>query len=173
MMLCTIEVKLAAWRLVFASGRYNVHHETGTLLLGDIVRRFVLLAALLLVAAPLQAQNQQAQRKVKRDPYRISTEELAEYGEAPLNEVIPKTRPNFLMFNAGGGAGLGEQTMTGVQYQLLVFYGTQQLGDTSTLRYYKASDTKEVRYYKPGNALSPYSAGTAFVIQIVPKDRLK
>ena len=168
MMLCAIEVKLANRCFCLRPGGTPCIIKQVRLLRGITVRRFVLLAALVLVAAPLQAQ-----KRVKRDPYRISTEELAEFGDAPLSEVIPKTRPQFLMFNAGGGAGLGEQTMTGVQYQLLVFLGTQQLGDTSSLRYYKASDVKEVRYYKPANALSPYTAGTAFVIQIVPRDRLK
>jgi len=119
-----------------------------------------------LVASPLEAQ-----KKNKRDPYKISIEELAEYGDAHMGEVIPKARPNFLMFNAGGGAGLGEQTMSGMQHQLVVYVGTQQQGDSSVLRFYKASDLKEVRYYKPGNSLSPQLAGNAFVIQLMMKDR--
>jgi len=132
------------------------------------VRRILLLLALVLVASPLQAQ-----KKAKRDPYKIATEELAEYGEATMSEVIPKARPNFLMFNAGGGAGLGEQTISGVQSQILVYVGTLSQGDTSALRFYKAADVKEVRYYKPGNSMSPQTAGNAFVIQLVMKDRIK
>ena len=133
------------------------------------MRKLLLLAALVLAAAPLEAQ-----RAKKRDPYKISGEELAEYGEATMFEVIPRARPNFLMFNAGGGAGLAEQTVSGVAAQLLVYVGTQMQGDSSVLRFYKASDVKEVRYYKPGNASSPQTAGNAFVIQLMmktPKDR--
>lgn len=132
------------------------------------MRRFLLLIALVLVASPLEAQ-----KKNKRDPYKIGTEELAEYGDAPMGEVIPRARPNFLMFNAGGNAGLGEQTMSGVQNQLVVFVGSLQQGDSSVLRFYKASDVKEVRYFKPGNSMSPQTAGNAFVIQLLMKDRLK
>jgi rRNA pseudouridine-1189 N-methylase Emg1 (Nep1/Mra1 family) len=121
-----------------------------------------------LVASPLQAQ-----KKNKRDPYKIVAEELAEYGDATMSEVIPRSRPNFLMFNAGGNAGLGEQTMSGVQSQLVVYVGSLQQGDSSVLRFYKASDVKEVRYYKPGNSMSPQTAGNAFVIQLLMKDRMK
>jgi len=132
------------------------------------VRRYLLALALVVVAMPLQAQKGR-----KRDQYKITTEELAEYGDATMAEVIPRARPNFLMFNAGGGAGLGEQTMAGVAADLVVYVGTLSQGDTSTLRFYKASDVKEVRYFKPGNSLSPQTAGNSFVIQILMKDRLR
>jgi rRNA pseudouridine-1189 N-methylase Emg1 (Nep1/Mra1 family) len=132
------------------------------------VRRILLSLALLLVALPLEAQKSK-----KRDQYKITAEELAEYGEASMSEVIPKARPNFLMFNAGGGAGLGEQTMSGMAHDLVVFVGSMNQGDSSVLRFYKASDVKEVRYFKPGNSLSPQTAGNSFVIQLVMKDRLK
>jgi hypothetical protein len=137
-------------------------------LLGEYVRRFLLSLALLLVALPLEAQKSK-----RRDQYKIAAEELAEYGEASMSEVIPKARPNFLMFNAGGGAGLGEQTISGVAASLRVYVGSMSQGDSSVLRFYKASDVKEVRYYKPGNSLSPETAGNAFVIQLVMKDRLR
>jgi len=132
------------------------------------VRRYLLALALVIVAMPLQAQKGK-----KHDQYKITAEELAEYGEATLAEVIPKARPNFLMFNAGGGAGLGEQTMAGVAADLVVYVGTLNQGDSSVLHFYKASDVKEVRYFKPGNSLSPQTAGNSFVIQLLMKDRLK
>lgn len=132
------------------------------------MRRLLLLAALVLVASPLEAQ-----KKNKRDPYKIAAAELAEYGDAAMSEVIPKARPNFLLFNAGGTAGMGEATLSGVANGLLVYVGTQQQGDSSVLRFYKASDVKEVRYYKPGNAGSPHTAGNAFVIQLNMKEREK
>jgi hypothetical protein len=132
------------------------------------VRRILLSLALLLVALPLEAQKSK-----KRDQYKITAEELAEYGDANMGEVIPKARPNFLMFNAGGGAVLREQTMSGVAAPLLVYVGTQNQGDTSVLRFYRASDVKEVRYFKPGNSLSPQTAGNSSVIQLLMKDRLK
>jgi len=121
--------------------------------------------ALLVMAMPLQAQKSR-----RRDPSKISTEELAEYGDQNMGDVIPRVRPNFLMFNGGGGSGLGEQTISGVQSQVLVYVGTVAQGDTSMLREFKASDVKEVRYYKPGNASSPQPAGNAFVIQLVMKE---
>ena len=132
------------------------------------MRRFLLSLALLLVALPLQAQKSK-----KRDQYKITAEELAEYGEASMSDVIPKARPNFLMFNAGGSSGMGEQTMSGVAAPLLVYVGTLNQGDTSVLRFYKASDVKEVRYFKPGSSMSPQTAGNSSVIQLVMKDRLK
>jgi hypothetical protein len=125
----------------------------------------MLVAALLLVAMPLQAQK--ARRK---DPNKISVEELTEFGDQNMGDVIPRLRPNFLMFNGGGGAGLGEQTISGVQAAVLVYVGTQQQGDTSMLREFKASDVKEVRYFKPGNASSPQPAANAFVIQLLMKE---
>ena len=63
--------------------------------------------------------------------------------------------------------------MSGVAADIVVYVGTLNQGDTSTLRFYKASDVKEVRYFKPGSALSPQTAGNSFVIQLLMKDRLK
>lgn len=132
------------------------------------MRRFLLLAALVLVASPLEAQ-----KKNKRDPYKITMEELAEYGDAAMGEVIPKARPNFVLFNAGSTSGMGEATLSGVANGLVVYVGTQQQGDSSVLRFYKASDVREVKYYKPGNAGSPHTAGNAFVIQLMMKELAK
>lgn len=131
------------------------------------MRLFLLLATLVFVVSPLEAQ-----KRAKRDPYKISQEELAEYGEASMAEVIPRARPNFLTFNSAGGAGFGtEQAIGGVMPTIVVFVGTQQQGDSSVLRFYKAADLKEVRYFKPGNSLSPLTAGNAYVIQLVMRDR--
>jgi len=132
------------------------------------VRRFLLLAALVLAVSPLEAQ-----KRIKRDPYKISTEELAEFGDAAMVEVIPRLRPNFLMFNAGTSAGMGEQTMLGLAHTIVVYVGEQQQGDSSVLRFYKASDVKEVRYFKPGNSASPQTSGNSFVIQLLMKDKTK
>jgi hypothetical protein len=132
------------------------------------VRRILLSLVLLLVALPLEAQKSK-----KRDQYKITTEELSEYANANMDEVILKARPNFLMFNAGGNAGMGEQTMSGVAAPLIVYVGTMNQGDTSVLRFFKASDVKEVRYFKPSNSLSPHTAGNSSVIQLLMKDRLK
>lgn len=131
------------------------------------MRLFLLLATLVFVASPLEAQ-----KRAKRDPYKISQEELAEYGEASMVEVIPRARPNFLTFGGAGGAGVGsEQSIRGMMPTIVVFVGTQQQGDSSTLRFYKANEVKEVRYFKPGNSLSPLTAGNAYVIQLVMRDR--
>lgn len=132
------------------------------------MRRLLLLLALVFIASPAEAQ-----KKIKRDPSKVTMEELAEYGDASLGEVLPRIRPNMVTFNGGGGAGLGEQTISGIQNQLLVYVGSQQQGDTSVLRFYKAADVQEIRYYKPGNSMSPHTAGNAFVIQLLMKDRLK
>jgi hypothetical protein len=132
------------------------------------VKLLVMLIALVLVASPLEAQ-----RSPRRDPRKITREELVDYRDAPMSEVISRARPNFLMFNAGGGAGLAEQTVSATPYGILVYVGTQQQGDTSVLRFFKATEVKEVLYFKPGNSLSPHTGANAFVIQLVMPDRLK
>src|SRR6185503_10736014 len=152
----------------FAPSRSRWHHKGGTSFPGETVRRFLLLAALVLAVSPLEAQ-----KRIKRDPYKISTEELAEFGDAAMVEVIPRLRPNFLMFNAGTSAGMGEQTMLGLAHTIVVYVGEQQQGDSSVLRFYKASDVKEVRYFKPGNSASPQTSGNSFVIQLLMKDKTK
>lgn len=130
------------------------------------MRRVVLGLTLLLFAVPLQAQK----GKQKRDPYKIVVEELAEYGDQNMMEVMRRARPNLLMFNGGSNAMMGEQTLSGAETGLIVYVGTQLQGDTSVLRFYKASDVKEVRYYKPTNAGSPNTRGDAFVLQLLMKD---
>ena len=55
------------------------------------MRRYLLALALVVVALPLQAQKGK-----KRDQYKISAEELAEFGDATMSEVIARARPNFL-----------------------------------------------------------------------------
>ena len=65
---------------------------------------------------------------------------------------------------------MGEQTLAGSETGLIIYVGTQLQGDTSVLRFYKASDVKEVRYFKPTNAGSPNTRGDAFVIQLLMKD---
>jgi len=122
--------------------------------------------ALLLVAAPLHAQK----GKVKRDAFKIVVDELAEYGDQNMMDVIRRARPNLLMFNGGSNAMMGEQTLAGSETGLIIYVGTQLQGDTSVLRFYKASDVKEVRYFKPTNAGSPNTRGDAFVIQLLMKD---
>src|SRR5438309_3833929 len=97
---------------------------------GENVRRFLVLAALMVVAAPLQAQ-----KKRKPDPYKITAEELAEFGSASVGEVVQRVRPNFYIFTPASDAGLNLSTVTGVQYGIVVFNGSQQLGDTSMLRF--------------------------------------
>lgn len=121
--------------------------------------------ALLLVAVPLQAQKAK-----KRDPYKITLEELAEYGDQNMGDVMRRARPNLLMFNGGSNAMMGEQTLAGRETGLMIYVGTQAQGDTSVLRFYKASDVKEVRYFKPTNAGSPNTRGDSFVIQLVMKE---
>ena len=133
---------------------------------GETVRRLYVLAALALVAAPLHAHKNN-----KHDAYKIAAEELAEYGTASMGEVIPKARPNFYIYTPSSDAGISLPTMSVIQSGIIVFVGSQQQGDTSMLRYYRASDVQEVRYYKPGNSLSPLTAGNAPVIQLVMKDR--
>ena len=112
----------------------------------------------------------QAQKKARRDPNRITLEELAEYGDQSMAEVIPRARPEFYRLPGVGG---GDLVLTGVKDQLVVYIRTQMLGDTTALRYYKASDLSEVRFFKPSNALSPHTAGNAYTIQLLPKDKLK
>jgi hypothetical protein len=132
--------------------------------------RAILRSVLLLALATFMASPLLAQKKARRDPSKIPIEELAEYGNASVAEVISRARPNFLILP---GLTAGDRLMTGVQASVAVYLGTQMLGDTSALRFYKASELHEVRYYKPTNALSPHTAGDAYVIQMVLKDRAK
>lgn len=132
------------------------------------MRRLLVLCLLTVVAAPIAAQKQP-----KRDRYRITSEELSEYGTQSLMDVISKARPHFLQFNAGGTQGLGEATMSGIASRLVVYVGQQAQGDTSVLRYYTAGEMKEVRYYKPSEAMTRLGADNAHVIQLVAKIQIK
>jgi hypothetical protein len=119
----------------------------------------------LLVASPAEAQKRE-----KRDQYEITAEELKEYGQATLAEAVPRARPSFFSLP---GASRGEQVISGVSPQVIVYVRTQSHGDTTTLRYYKARDVERVRLFKPGDSRSPHTAGNAYVIQVIPKDPSK
>lgn len=142
------------------------------------MRAFVLAFALALVAAPVSTAHAQ-----KRERYRIAAEELATYGDQNLADVLAKARPQFFQITAGGGtpsAAAGNDDMaTGNKRcgdlacdatQLLVYVGTHKEGDSTMLRYYKASDVKEVRFYKPNEAMARVGADNAYVIQVIMKD---
>lgn len=132
------------------------------------MRRLLVLFLLTMIAAPLAAQKQG-----KRDRYKIVSEELNEYGTQSIMDVIPKARPHFFMFNAGGTSGLGEATMSGVAARLLVYVGQQVQGDSSILRHYNAAEVKEIRYYKPSEAMTRLGADNAHVIQLILKPTVK
>lgn len=133
------------------------------------MRRYLIAAGLLLLAMPLQAQG----KKRRQDRDKILAEELADYGDANMGDVIRRARPNFYIFTASGDAGLvGPSTMR-LDNTIYVYVGTQQEGDTSMLRMHKASEIAEVKYFKPGNAMSPLSAANAYVIQLLPKNPLR
>ena len=133
------------------------------------MRSHLLVAALLLVALPLEAQS----RKRRQDKERITADELADYGDANMGDVIRRARPNFYIFTGAADAGLVVPSMVRPENTIYVFLGTQQEGDTSMLRFHKASEIAEVKYFKPGNAMSPLTAANAYVIQLLPKDPLK
>ena len=126
------------------------------------MRRLTIVLAGLLVAAPALAQ-----KPPKRDRFKIASEELAEYKNQDLVEVISKARPHFFQFNGGTSAGMGEATMSGAAARMLVYIGQQSYGDTSVLRHYKASEAKEIRYLRPSDAMVRLGADNAFVIQII------
>jgi hypothetical protein len=111
-----------------------------------------------LVAAPLEAQ-----KSVKRPRDRILAEELAEFGEASLTEVIQRARPQFFR---------PEQKPSGARtpWRLLVYLGSQELGDLSVLQSYKASEVKEIRYYRPNEASTRLGSDNATVIQLTMKE---
>jgi hypothetical protein len=128
------------------------------------MRSLVLLSMVALLASPLEAQ-----KAPKRDRFKIATEELVEYGNQNLSEVISKARPHFFQFYGGGTAGMGEATLTGAAARLLVYVGQQPYGDSSVLRHMRASEVKEIRYYRPGDAMTRLGADNAFVIQVITK----
>src|SRR5687767_15051773 len=125
-----------------------------------IMRNLILCLAVALVAAPLEAQ-----KAPKRQRDRIVAEELAEFGNASLTEVIQRARPQFFKaerMSADGGRN---------PWQLLVYVGTQMLGDSSVLRSYKASEVVEIRYYKPNEATTRLGSDNASVIQLTWKEK--
>jgi len=125
------------------------------------MRRILLTLLIVGIAAPLAAQ-----KPPKHDRFKITAQELAEYAEQPLDEVIRKARPHFLIFNAGTSQGMGEATMVGEPPRLLVYVGSRMEGDTSMLKMYKAAEVREVRYYRPNEASSRLGANNASVIQL-------
>jgi hypothetical protein len=143
------------------------------------MRAFVLAFALALVAAPASTAHAQ-----KRERYRIAAEELATYGDQNLADVLAKARPQFFQLTGSGGTrssadGSGDDMAAGSRRcgdmscdatQLLVYVGTHKEGDSTMLRYYKASDVKEVRFYKPNEAMARVGADNAYVIQVIMKD---
>lgn len=131
------------------------------------MRQLLLVLMLALVASPLAAQRKRGDRN------KITVEELAEYKDESMLEVIPKARPMYFMPNGGGSSGMGEQTFQGLQAKLVIFVGTMEQGDSSALRFYKASDVQEVRYFKPASSLSPQTSGRDFVIQLIMKEPKK
>lgn len=132
------------------------------------IRRFAPLLLALLFVSPLQAQ-----KAPKRDRWKIATEELADFGNQAMIDVIRQARPHFLEFNMGTSQGMGEATMAGAAPGLTIFIDQQSQGDSATLRYYKASDVKEVRFYKPNEAMSRLGANNTYVIQLLMKNPVK
>jgi hypothetical protein len=128
------------------------------------MRRIAPVLLLVLLAAPLAAQ-----KAPKRDRFKIVSEELAEYGNQSLTEVISKARPHFFLAYGGNTGSLVEAGITGIAARLLIFVGQQSHGDTSVLRHYKASEVKEIRYYKPSEAMTRLGADNAYVIQLIMK----
>jgi hypothetical protein len=128
------------------------------------MRRLVPVLLLALLTAPLAAQ-----KAPKRDRFKISAEEMAEYGNQDLVEVISKARPHFFQFYGGSTAGMGEATLAGTPARLLVYVGQQSHGDSSVLKHFKASEIKEIRYYRPSEAMTRLGADNAFVIQVIRK----
>jgi hypothetical protein len=139
------------------------------------MRHLALAVALALVAAPVSMAHAQ-----KRERYKVSAQELAEFGDQNLADVLARARPQFFQLNGAGGG-----TMSGAEgndgggrcmslscdaAQLLVYVGTQRQGDSTMLHYYKASDVKEVRFYKPEEAMGRLGANNAYVIQVIMKD---
>jgi hypothetical protein len=149
--------------------------DTGYSFQEKSVRSFLFAVALALVAAPLSTVHAQ-----KRERYKIAAEELATFGDQNLADVLPKARPQFFEIGGAGGstqsaaegndAGGRCADMTCNPVQLLVYVGTHREGDSTMLRYYKASDVKEVRFYKPNESMARVGADNAYVIQVIMKD---
>lgn len=134
------------------------------------VHRFLPLLLAVLLVSPLHAQKAPAP---KRDRWRIAAEELADYSDQAMIDVIRQARPHFLEFNMGTSQGMGEATMAGAAPGLTIFIDQQSQGDSSTLRFYKANDVKEVRFYKPNEAMSRLGANNTYVIQLLMKNPIK
>lgn len=132
------------------------------------IHRFLPLLLAVLIVSPLEAQ-----KAPKRDRWKIGTDELADYANQSVIDVIRQARPHFLEFNMGTSQGMGEATVSGAAPSLSVFIDQQAQGDSSTLRFYKASDVKEIRFYKPNEAMSRLGANNTYVIQLIMKNPIK
>lgn len=124
--------------------------------------RVILLLVLIGIAMPAEAQ------RGKRPRDRILAEELSEYGNAFLTEVVERARPHFFLPEQST-MNMGVQT----RWRVLVYMGQQLLGDSSILRHYQASEVKEIRYYKPNESSTRFGADNASVILLSPKEAPK
>jgi hypothetical protein len=156
-------VRLLAGLAPSQSGRHDAKNSDTEGIVRGVIRGVVLLGILFLVASTAEAQ-----KSPRRDPSKITAEELKEQGGASLAEVVPRIRPNFFSFP---GTTPAQQVITGLSPQIIVYVRTQAQGDTSVLRSFKANEFKEVRFFRPGDSRSPHMAGNAYVIQLLPKDR--
>src|SRR6266513_401411 len=125
---------LGARRGFFSRGPSCMMNQEECATMPTIARALTLLVLAAFAASPLQAQ-----KKARRDPTKIPQEELAEYGDANMYEVIPRARPDFLHPLS---LSPGDRVVTGV-LGVLIYVESQQLGDETALRYYRASDIKE------------------------------
>lgn len=118
---------------------------------------------------PAPAAQQQAPDKkpIKQDRYKITREELADYGASNLFDVISRARPQMMVPPMNGGMGAG------MRPQVQVFLEGQAMGTADALKNYTADRIKEVRYYKPSEAVVRLNVSDgAAVIQLIPVDAL-
>lgn len=126
------------------------------------MRAVIFLLAFTGLTAPLEAQRGRQPRD------RILAEELAQYGDASLTEVVQRARPHFFMPDQTR-IDFGLQT----PWRVLVYIGPQVRGDSSVLHSYKASEVREIRYYRPNEANTRFAADNASVIQLTFKEAKK
>ncbi|MDB4906661.1 MAG: hypothetical protein JWO05_1445 [Gemmatimonadetes bacterium] len=119
---------------------------------------------------PAPATQQQAtpdKKPIKQDRYKITREELAEYGASNLFDVVSRARPQMMVPPMNGGMGAG------MRPQVQVFLEGQAMGTSDALKNYTADRIKEVRYYKPSEAVVRLNVSDgAAVIQLIPVDAL-
>ena len=121
---------------------------------------------LLLLSPPLAAQEQ-GKKEVKKDPNRITAEEIATRPEArTAEETVRFLRPAWLRPCHSGGAGVTRETAT----QPVIY--VDEVRDRMPLKDIRVQEIMEMKFVSPSQAKTTYGdgheCGAIFVVRRKP-----